>query len=66
MTDKKAATKADIERIEAKLDQILRLVGEVLEALKASQMAGEVEAAEWNKAFPLADKSDEFSSGGGI
>ena len=64
MTDQTAATKADIERIEAKLDQILRVVVQVLEALKPLQRAEEVEAAEWNKAFPPA--GEEYSSGGGI
>ncbi len=66
MTDQPAATKADIERVEAKLDHILRVMGEILEALKPLQMAGEVEAADWNKAFPLPGKSDEISSGGGV
>jgi hypothetical protein len=66
MTDQVPATKADIERIEAKLDHILRAVGEVLEALKPLQRESEVEAAEWNKAFPPAGKFDESGDGGGI
>jgi hypothetical protein len=66
MTDQAPATKADIERIEAKLDHILRAVGEVLEALKPLQRESEVEAAEWNKAFPPAGKFDESGDGGGI
>jgi hypothetical protein len=64
MPNKMAASKADIERIEAKLDHILRAMGEVLEALKPLQAAGEVEAADWNKAFPPADKSGEFRGDG--
>ena len=64
MTDQTAATKADIERIEAKLDHILCIVVQVLEALKPLQRAEEVEAAEWNKTFPPA--AEEYSSGGGI
>ena len=66
MTDQVPATKADIERIEAKLDHILRAVGEVLEALKPLRRESEVEAAEWNKAFPPAGKFDESGDGGGI
>lgn len=66
MTDQAPATKADIERIEAKLDHILRAVGEVLEALKPLQRESDVEAAEWNKAFPPAGKFDESGDGGGI
>ena len=66
MTDQAPATKADIERIEAKLDHILRAVGEVLEALKPLQRESGVEAAEWNKAFPPAGKFDESGDGGGI
>jgi hypothetical protein len=66
MTDQTPATKADIERIEAKLDHILRMMGEVLEAFKPLQRESEVEAAEWNKAFPPAGKFDESGSGGGI
>ena len=37
MVDQAPATRADIERIESKLDHILRAIGEVLEALKRSQ-----------------------------
>ena len=33
MVDQAPATRADIERIESKLDHILRAIGEVLEAL---------------------------------
>jgi hypothetical protein len=64
MANQKPATKADIKRIEVKLDQILRVVGGVLEALKRRD--GEVEAAEWNKAFPPAGRLDEYENGGGI
>jgi hypothetical protein len=66
MAKQTPATKADIERIEAKLDHILRMVSEVLEALKPLQRESEGEAAEWNKAFPPAGNIDEFGSGGGI
>jgi hypothetical protein len=66
MDDQAPATKADIERVEGKLDHIFRAMGEVLEALKSLQKEGEVEAAEWNKAVPPAGKFDEFSGGGGI
>ena len=66
MTDQAPATKADIERIEAKLDHVLRAMGEVLEALKPLQRESEAEAVEWNKAFPPAGKFDESGDGGGI
>jgi hypothetical protein len=66
MIDQAPATKADLERIEGKLDHILRALGEVLEALKPLQREAEIEAAEWNKAFPPAGKLDEFDEGGGI
>jgi hypothetical protein len=66
MTDRTPATKSDIERIEAKLDHILRAMGEVVEALKPLQRAGEAEAAEWKNAFPSAGDVDESGSGGGI
>ena len=66
MVDQAPATKADIERIESKLDHILRAIGEVLEALKPSQREGDLAAAEWNKAVPPAGKIDDFSDGGGI
>jgi hypothetical protein len=66
MSEQASATKADIERIEAKLDHILRAMGGVLEALKPLQRQSEVEAAEWNKAFPPAGKFDESAGGGGI
>jgi hypothetical protein len=65
MTDQAPATKADIERIEAKLDHILRAMGGVLEALKPLHRESD-EAAEWNKAFPPAGKFDESGGGGGI
>jgi hypothetical protein len=66
MVDQTPATKADIERIESKLDHILRAIGEVLEALKPSQGESYLEAAEWNKAVPPAGKIDDFGDGGGI
>ncbi len=66
MTDQTPATKADIERIESKLDDILGAMGRVLEALKPLQRESEVEAAEWNKAFPPAGKLDESGNGGGF
>ena len=66
MTDQAPATKADIERIEAKLDHILRAMGGVLEVLKPLRGESEAEAAEWNKAFPPAGKFDESGGGGGI
>ena len=47
MVDQAPATKADIERIESKLDHILRAIGEVLEALKPSQRECDLAAAEW-------------------
>jgi hypothetical protein len=66
MVDPAPATKADIERIEGKLDHILRAIGEVLETLKPSQRESDLTAAEWNKAVPPAGKIDEFDNGGGI
>jgi len=66
MADQALATKADIERIESKLDHILRAIGEVLEALKPSQRESDFAAAEWNKAVPPAGRIDEFDDGGGI
>ena len=66
MIDRAPATKADIERIEGKLDHILRAVDGVLEALKPLQRESEIEAAEWNKAFPPAGKLNEFDDGAGI
>jgi hypothetical protein len=66
MVDQAPATKADIERIESKLDHILRATGEVLEALKRLQRKSDLAAAEWNKAVPLAGKIDDFGDGGGI
>jgi hypothetical protein len=66
MTDQTSVTKADIERIEAKLDHVLRIMSGVLEALTPLQRASEAETAEWDKAFPPAGKFDEFGGGGGI
>lgn len=66
MVDQAPATKADIERIESKLDHILRAIGEVLEALKLLQRESDLAATEWNKAAPPAGKIDDFSDGGGI
>jgi len=66
MADQAPATKADIERIESKLDHILRAIGEVWEALKPLQRESDLAAAEWNKAAPPAGKIDDFSDGGGI
>jgi hypothetical protein len=66
MVDPAPATKADIERIEGKLDHILRAIGEVLEALKPSQGESDLAAAEWNKAVPPAGRIDDFDDGGGI
>jgi hypothetical protein len=66
MVDPASATKADIERIEGKLDHILRAIGEVLEALKPSQRESELAAAEWNKAVPPAGQIEDFDDGGGI
>ena len=43
MVDQAPATKADIERIESKLDHSLRVIGEVLEALKPSQRESDLE-----------------------
>jgi hypothetical protein len=48
------------------LDHILRAMGGVLEALKPLHRVSEVEAAEWNKAFPPTGKLDESGGGGGI
>ena len=56
MVDQAPATKADIERIESKLDHILRAIREVLEALKPLQRESDLAAAEWNKAVPPAGK----------
>ncbi|MGA7328918.1 MAG: hypothetical protein WBX25_31635 [Rhodomicrobium sp.] len=66
MTDQTPATKADIEKIEGKLDDILCAMDRVLEALKPLRRESEAEAAEWNKAFPPAGKLDESGDGGGI
>ena len=66
MVDQAPASRADIERIESKLDHILRAIGEVLEALKPSQGESYLAAAEWNKAVPPAGKIDDFGDGGGI
>jgi hypothetical protein len=66
MTDQAPATKADIERIETKLDHILRAMDGVLEALKPLQTASDLAAADWTKAFPPAGRFDEFGEGGGI
>jgi hypothetical protein len=66
MVDQAPATKADIERIESKLDHILRAIGEVLKALKPSLRESDLAAAEWNKAVPLAGKVDDLGDGGGI
>ena len=66
MANQAPATKADIQRIESKLDHILRAIGEVLEALRSLQRESELAAAEWNKAVPPAGKIDDFGDGGGI
>jgi hypothetical protein len=57
MVDQAPATKADIERIESKLDHILRAIGEVLETLKPSQRESDLAATEWNKAVPRRVRS---------
>jgi hypothetical protein len=66
MVDQAPATKADIERIESKLDHILRAIGEVLKALEPSQRESDLAAAEWNKAVLPAGNIDDFGDGGGI
>ena len=66
MVDQAPATRADIERIESKLNHIIRAIGEVLEALERLQREGDLAAAEWNKAVPPASKIDDFGDGGGI
>ena len=66
MVDQAPATRADIERVESRLDHILRAIGEVLEALKPSQRESDLAAAEWNKAVAPAGKIDDFGDGGGI
>jgi hypothetical protein len=66
MTKEAPATKADIERVEVKLDHILRAMGEVFEALEKLQRQNELEAADWNKAVPPAGRLDEIDEGGGI
>jgi hypothetical protein len=66
MVDQARASRADIERIESKLDHVLRAIGEVLEGLKRLQRESDLAAAEWNKAVPLASKIDDLRDGGGI
>ena len=66
MVDQAPATRADIERIDSKLDHILRAIGEVLEALKPSQRESDLAAAEWNKAVPPAGKIDDLATAAGF
>jgi len=66
MVDQAPATRADIERIESKLDHVLRAIDEVLEALKRLQRESDLAAAEWNKAVAPSGKIDDFGDGGGI